>query len=85
MMQYRVEQPVRCAGCARTLAEGPVQGPAMAMEVRWYLPSQNKPVSVCSIGCLGTLALSLGVAQQDALTQARTRGAPPHLLGEGRP
>lgn len=82
-MQYKIENPVRCAGCARTLAEGPVQGPALAMEIRWYLPSQNKPVSVCSIGCLGRLALSLGIDQRRRLEIAASLGAP--LLGEGPP
>lgn len=82
-MQYKVEQPARCVSCDRTLTEGPRAGPKMLMEIRWYPPSQNKPVSVCSVGCLGTLALTLGVAQQEGLRQAKALGVPPHLLGEG--
>lgn len=84
-MQYQIKPVERCAGCKLPLSEAPARGPKMLMEIRWYPPSQNQPVSVCSIGCLGTLALTLGVAQQEGIRQARALGVPGHLLGEGRP
>jgi len=70
-MQYRVVEEPRCAGCNEYLSQAKGRGPKLPMEIRWYPPAQNLPVSVCSVGCLGSFALKLGQAQQQALDQAQ--------------